>query len=142
MLRTLINLWSGSGPRFALEVVSVDPDTGKIQSSAEIPLSAPAAEIELVDAWLEGKPDVPKRSKWQFCLSGKVRSGICDTLPGAAGTIEKVTFYEGYDEHIADIPLAVRKTESQNPARPYPFEGSFEYRLQLPATISTGRPLF
>src|SRR4051812_3161484 len=121
------------GTRPTLEIVSVDPETGQIRGSPEVPLSAPAAQIDLVDAWLEGKPSVPKRSKWQFCITGKVRSGICDTLPGSDGTIQNVSFYEGYQECIADIPLRITKTESQNPGRPYPFEGSFEFRLQLPA---------
>jgi hypothetical protein len=63
-------------------------------------------------------------------VAGKISSDLCDTLPGADGSINTATLYVNDSDEGIDFPVLVNKHPGTTFGKPFPYIGTFSATLQ------------
>jgi hypothetical protein len=63
-------------------------------------------------------------------VAGKITSDLCDTLPGADGSINTATLYVNDSDEGIDFPVLVNKHPGTTFGKPFPYVGTFSATLQ------------
>lgn len=110
-------------------------DNGNIQANPEMQVSTPNPTLDIapISFTISSTTD-PLKVDGQVRLRGTVRSGACDLVSGALGTIDHLdVFLDETGAPIAQIPVQVNKQDSPGALnRPYPFDGTFDATITLP----------